>query len=337
MTDPFHDKAQLAALKDWLTVPLVWQRLGLPGAPRKSCRSPFREDRKPSFSIYDNDRRWADHSTGEKGDAIDFLARACGLPRGEALRRYRAMGGLVEPPASLGKRLIHRPTKYAAVLPPLHAPSFDETGAVARSRGLHPAAVALATRLGTLAFGEVCGFPCWILTDQSKLIAEARRIDRQPFPPQGELGQRKAHTLRGSSKSWPVGLALLKRLPHFRALMLLEGGPDYLAALHFCLEQDIHDVLPIAMLGRGVGAKIHPEALSLLKGRRIRLCPHNDADGGGMTAAQMWATQLNEHGCTVDFCGFKSLVQADGSPVNDLNEAVFTAPSHAHKLTRLFP
>ena len=57
-------------------IPEMWEELKLPGYPKASCSSPFRRDRKPSFSIYDKDRRWMDHSTGENGDVVDFIAMA---------------------------------------------------------------------------------------------------------------------------------------------------------------------------------------------------------------------------------------------------------------------
>ncbi|MDB6140560.1 MAG: zinc finger protein, partial [Verrucomicrobiaceae bacterium] len=195
----------------------------------------------------------------------------------------------------------------------------------------------LARSLGTLVFGQVCGHFCWILRDQAGHVAEARRVDGLPIPELGEMSQRKAHTLRGSLKSWPGGAGVLERRPHVRALMLVEGGPDYLAVLHFCLEREVHDVLPIAMLGRGTGARIHPEALALLQGRRVRLYPHADADGGGMAGARLWAAQLHQHGCQVDFFTFTGLTLADGRPVKDLNDAALLSPALAPRLAHLFP
>jgi hypothetical protein len=58
-----------------LPIPTLWQRLGLPGIVRNNCciRSPLRDDdRSPSFSIYDQGRRWKDHATGQGGDSFDF-------------------------------------------------------------------------------------------------------------------------------------------------------------------------------------------------------------------------------------------------------------------------
>jgi DNA primase len=84
----YFDKLKIASIKDRLTIPVLWQILKLPGIPRKSCHSPFREDRRPSFSIYDNDRRWKDHSTGDGGDGIEFIAKAKGITQKEAFKLF---------------------------------------------------------------------------------------------------------------------------------------------------------------------------------------------------------------------------------------------------------
>ena len=68
-----HD---IPALKDRLLIPEVWQRLRLEGQPAAKCRSPFREDKNPSFSITKDGRRWKDYGTGQGGDVIDFIASA---------------------------------------------------------------------------------------------------------------------------------------------------------------------------------------------------------------------------------------------------------------------
>lgn len=120
--------------------------------------------------------------------------------------------------------------------------------------------------------------------------------------------------------------------------MLVEGTPDYLAALHFCIERDIWDVLPIAMLGRQTGrGQIHPDALALLKGQRVRIYPHADKDGGGMEAASTWAAQLAAIGCVVDAFTFDGLTKRDGSLVNDLNDTALIHPDQQHELESILP
>ena len=333
-----HD---LAAVKERLLIPELWARLGLPGQARVSCRSPFRPERQPSFSIYDSGRQWKDHGTGEGGDAIDFLARACHLDVAEATRRFLVLAGVTLnsgfPPAARRSAGSHSRPATKLQLPPLHQGSPAELQAVARHRHLSTQAVSLAQSLRTLAFGNVCGHPCWILGDEAGRLAEARRLDGRPFPAQGPLGERKAHTLRGSRKDWPCGTAVLRRHPSCRIVMLVEGGPDYLAALHLLLALDRWDILPIALLGRSTGTRLCPQALALLAGRHVRLYPHADADGGGTHAAQGWAQQLHQHGCTCDFFNFTALHQTDGTPVKDLNDAVLTRSDQLPELAALLP
>ena len=326
-----HD---IPALKERLLIFEVWQRLGLPGQPAASCRSPFRPDKSPSFSIYDGGRRWKDFSNNEGGDVIDFIAAACKIDTQEATRRFLVMAGVpLTDMASYSPSL--RPASL--VLPLLHRGSTTEIERVATTRHLCPEAVSLAHCLPTLAFGDVCGFSSWILTDQAKRIAEARRLDGKTFPAVDKLGERKAHTLKGSSKAWPVGTAVLRRIPQFRAIMLVEGSPDYLAALHFAFLFEKWDVLPVAMLGRSTGIQMEATALSLLAGRRVRIYPHADADGGGMASAQIWAAQLHAAGCTVDFFDFNGLTRRDGRPVNDLNDAALIDTEQQPEILNLLP
>lgn len=324
----------IPALKERLLIPEVWQRLGLPGQPAASCRSPFRPDKSPSFSVYDGGRRWKDFSNNEGGDVIDFIAAACKIDTQEATRRFLAMAGV---PIAVAPACSHSLRPASLVLPRLHRGSAAEIKTVSRTRHICPEAVSLAHNLPTVVFGEVCGFPCWILTDQARRIAEARRLDGKPFPAVDKLGERKAHTLKGSSKSWPVGTAVLGRIPQFRAIMLVEGGPDYLAAVHFAYLHEKWDVLPVAMLGRSTGTQIDAAALAMLAGRRVRVFPHADKDGGGMASAKSWAAQLHAKGCQVDFFDFNGLSRRDGKPVNDLNDAALIAPEQQPEILTILP
>jgi hypothetical protein len=52
----------------------------------KSCRSPFRSDRNPSFSVYADGRRWKDFGTEEGGDVVDFVAKALDESKSEAAK-----------------------------------------------------------------------------------------------------------------------------------------------------------------------------------------------------------------------------------------------------------
>lgn len=176
---------------------------------------------------------------------------------------------------------------FAAILRTHNLPMEAEAGLV------------LAHSFRVLHFAEVGGFASWLVSDESRKVAEAHRLDGSPFPPVGSLGQRKAHPLKGSVMSWPVGL--LPRLSadrHRRVpVVLVEGGPDLLAAfaLLACLPMAERDFLPVAMLG--TGASIGPDAIELLSRREVVIVAHGDK--AGADAAARWASQLTKAACTV--------------------------------------
>ncbi|MBS0632058.1 MAG: hypothetical protein JSS11_09105 [Verrucomicrobia bacterium] len=231
-----HD---IPALKERLLIPEVWQKLGLEGRPAESCRSPFREDKNPSFSISKDGKRWKDYGTSQNGDVIDFIAMARQLSKGEAFKVFLEMAG-VRPqapghaPRAASARRASFKEQATALLPPqpeehpdgmrvpLQSGRPEDRLLVAETRRLTPEAVSLALALRTLTFAIVQGYRCWLLTDAASRIAEARRIDGMPFQECGPLGRRKAHTLRGSRKSWPLaagrgGAAAPAAVPHAAA------------------------------------------------------------------------------------------------------------------------
>jgi hypothetical protein len=74
-----------------LPVPVLWQRLGLPGHVTGNCcvRSPLRDDdRRPSFSIYAGGTRWKDFGTGQGGDSFDFYQAIKGTDAKGAWRAF---------------------------------------------------------------------------------------------------------------------------------------------------------------------------------------------------------------------------------------------------------
>ena len=55
-----------------LDIPAVAAQVFPQWRPALSCVSPFREDRNPSFSVYDQGQKWKDHATGDHGDAVEL-------------------------------------------------------------------------------------------------------------------------------------------------------------------------------------------------------------------------------------------------------------------------
>jgi hypothetical protein len=203
---------------------------------------------------------------------------------------------------------------------------------IVANRKIDEMALRQVESFGVLRFGEVWDQPSWVLTDHSGRCAEARRLNNRAYPEVGDLTERKAHTLGGSRKDWPVGLRV-DRGPDFEYLdaaeiiCLVEGGPDYLAAWHFILAEPYPSMcLPATILGRGVAKRIHQQALKLCAKKRIRIFPHADADNGGLKRACDWAWQFEEAGCTVEIFDLRGLTKVDGSPVKDLNDLIELDP-----------
>ena len=321
-------------VKAYYTINDAWHDLNLGGAPDKSCRCPWREDRSPSFSVYDEGKRFKDFATGDAGDVADFVALVlhCNLKDALTWCRERLNPNFKTDLSRLPRPIARKDEdRRELILPTANPGEKLEWETVARLRGIHPYALEMAAKIDALLFGSVCSFPSWILHEPGK-IAEARRMDGELFPQIGRLSKRKAHTLAGSRKDWPLGTRLLE--PSSMAL-IVEGGPDWLAALHFIALRKAYGCVPVAMMGRS--NHISAEAITIFQGRRVRIYPHNDPDGGGLDAARRWGAQLREVGCEVDAFTFDGLVRADGRPVNDLNDAVAINPKDQFKLEALLP
>jgi hypothetical protein len=286
-----------------------------------------------------------DWSAGKDYDAVAFIGEALGLQNGEAIRKFIELAN-GRAPALPPPTVFRAPEKTRPAAPNLSGlrkASRAELQQIADSRNIDHRVVEFAQDLGTLRVGEVCGYLSWVLLDASGLCAEGRRLNRKPYPAvineRVQLGERKAHTLRGSRKDWPVGLLpSAEYRKAVEAILVVEGGPDYLAALHFATKQGKRGILPAAILGRGQGLRgLHPDALEHFRAHRVRICPHNDSDGLGIAHALRWSKQLQQVGCEVDFFVFNGLRKADGSPAKDLNDCTQLAPQSMGKLEELFP
>ena len=320
----------LQAAKERLSIPALWQLLNLPGKPGKSCRSPFREDRSESFSVFEDGRRWKDFSTGEGGDVADFLAAASGSSPEEGAKRLIQMAGTLPPERTNEPRKTvcsHDAADSERERKRATWPSFDcitdeELETIAALRGLSPEGVRFAAWDGILYCADSREGRAWIITDRTGRNAQARRMDGKPWERIGA----KARTLPGAAASWPIGLPVLA--PEFSCVALCEGGPDLLAA--YCAArwlglQDI--VVPASMLG--ASNRIPDDALRHFTGKRVRIFAHDDEPG--QAAAARWAEQIAGTGAEVDGYSFAGLMQADGSPVADLNDFMRMTPEQIEK------
>ena len=305
---------------------------------------PLHKEKTASFYVYRDDNHYHCYGCGAHGDVTDLEQALRGGTRAEAAARLGAQRlhdvKRQEPPS-------FRTQTQSPILRPdlsrLRRANRAELEQIANSRGIDPCAVQLAQHMGTLRVGEVCRYLSWVLMDASGMCAEGRRLNRKPYPAitngKVELGERKAHTLRGSRKDWPVGIVpAAEYRTSVEAILVVEGGPDYLAALHFALKQRKKGISSVAILGRGQGLRgLHPDSLEHFRSQRVRILPHDDPDGGSYQSALRWAKQLMQVEAEVDFFTFKGLRTTSGHPVKDLNDCTQLAPEQLSKLEELFP
>jgi hypothetical protein len=200
----------------------------------------------------------------------------------------------------------------------------------ADKRGICVEALEQAQRMGTARVGIVCRHPSIVLLDQSGRCMEARRLDNLKYPAIGGLPERKAHTIAHSCKAWPVGILPYRQyLRRCDLIALVEGGPDYFAALHFAHVSGATGVVPAAVLSRAVTG-FHPGSNELFQGKRVRIFPHHDPDGRSYKNALAWAWQLKQLGCKVDFFTFEDL------PAKDLNDCATLGPEFSKQLEGMF-
>ena len=330
----------IADIKERLPIPEAWRLLGLPGEPGRCVASPFRADRHPSFSIFDDGRRFKDHSgASPAGDVLDFIAAALRCDTKGALEWARGVlgGGAVPvsgvraPIRSVDGRTDAAPPRK---LPPLRLAQPGELEALARLRGFRVPVLEAAQAAGLLRMVPAergWGAVCWAVTCPARRIAEARRLDGRPFPErrwkdgsgsEHRLAERKCHAwaVTAQAKAWPVNLAAVQAA---RAVAFCEGGPDLLAALHLIDREGAQDVAAVAMLGAANG-RLAAECLPAFKDKRVRIFAHHDA--AGYAAAQCWARQLRAAGAAVDAFSVATLERHDGKRGKDLCDLLAIGP-----------
>jgi len=321
LLSPHNTRSTLTDAKARVNIHTLWIHFNFAGNSNVNpCLSPFRVDHRPSFSVNQAGTLFHDFATGEAGDAVDFYQRATGLPQKDACRKFMELAGGCRIHAPQTGRMSARvvDTKPKPVFPEIQAGTALDFAQLASLRGISLEGLTWAGDRGLLWFATLKDHPSWIITDGARVNAQARRMDGKPWEHIGA----KAWTLPGSWASWPLGIAEARSFP---AIALCEGGPDLLAGHYLAQwEQATHptrrDVrcVPVAMLG--ASQRIHPDALTLFAGKRVRIFGHDDEAGRG--AVERWAAQLATVGADVDAFSFAGLRRVTGEPVKDLNDAL---------------
>ncbi len=335
---PLADR--VAEAKRLLPLPQLMERRGLGSHAKTEAFCPFHENTKTkAFSIFQDERghwRWKCHSQCGHGDEITLLEKLDGLSNKEATRQYIASAGVASGsgpclPVARAFAPLPRPPSPARVkpsLPSMEAGCDADLAQLASLRRVSLVSLLIARDVGLLRFATLRGHRAWIVTDEERVNAQARRLD-------GELWEHigaKAWTLPGSWASHPIGLKLAE---HYPSILLVEGGGDLLAALHF-IEVQLDSVTWAVVAMLGASQRIPVDALRIFAGKRVRVFPHTD--DAGKEAARKWARQLMEAGAVkVDAFTFTGLRKADGSPVGDLNDCTAIHPDDASELEGLLP
>ena len=284
------DPSPLDRAKDHLSIFILWHALGLPGTAKKICRSPFREDKKASFSISDDGKVFHDFATGDSGDVVAFVARAKRCSISDAARELIRIAALTPPQAT-------RPPAIRKTLrvPAFAVPTVGDLEEIQRVRGWPCfAGLEIAVQRGLL---HVCTMSddrvdrrAWAITDSARRSIQVRRVDGQLWT----WNNAKAWTLGGSIAGWPIGAA---DIGERHTVLFCEGGPDFLAA-HGLAWLAARATSAAVVCVPGATASLCPDALPLFAGKHVRIFEH--ADTPGSTAGQRWASQLTQAGATVD-------------------------------------
>jgi len=313
-----------AEIKQRISIPWLWRHHNLPRDPKPGgrCRSPFYEDNNPDFFLSRDGSWFVDHGEPDhKGDVIGFEMLASGCTRGEAIRKLRELANFPQKLSATRQNGQNWPISSPTKLRPMELDYLERGDAndlkrLANLRCIDFEALEKATAAGVLQFATLKGFRAWVVIDQTRYVAEARRLDGELWE---HIGGAKSWTLPGGSegrKSWPIGIL---EAQSFRSIALVEGSADFVAAYHWIWAENKFGVAPVAVLGASMS--IHPVALPLFAKKRVRIFPHYDAGRlNGFDAARRWEAQLKSVGADVDCFDFSGLKRSDGQAVADLND-----------------
>ena len=302
---------------------------------------PLHEERTPSFYVNPEKQIFNCFGCGAAGSIIDLHMGLCGIDEGTAMRELSPAGGNNKPwtkqpqPQAIAKSdpLTDEGKAFKRrSWPAFETPTRAEIAAIAAQRDLSFEGVAIAVKRGLLFCTEWHERRAWVVTDSSRINAQARRIDGEIWKVE-DVYETKAWTLPGSVGGWPVGV---REAQPFPAIALVEGSADLLAAFHLAwCETSTPETLAlgkgadilgnlgvVAMLGANV--KIADAVLPLFAGKRVRLFVHNDH--AGYSGTRTWAAALKAAGATIDGFSFRGFLQSNGQPVNDFNDFVRLDP-----------
>ena len=154
--------------KQIVTINSVWEVYNLPGKPGKSCKAPHRKDRSPSFSVYEDGRRFKDFGTGENGDVINFISLIKGIPEAQAYKDLFNLAGAGSNIPKLPLKLKDKEktqSEYFNYYQNLRRGTTYEMYELAELRGIGFNGIKLAHDRGHLRFTSSKAGIIWALAD----------------------------------------------------------------------------------------------------------------------------------------------------------------------------
>jgi hypothetical protein len=301
-------------IRQRLTIWDLAERLSLTLRRKNPCESPFERQKTPSFSVYEDGKKFNDFSNSEhRGDVFDFYRIATGCDHKQAFLALKEIVFGTGSVAPIARAWVKRPEeKKEPVVRTFDVPTDAELEQLGKLRHIKPYALSEAVRRGLLRTGDAYGHRAWIVTDSSHWNHRARRLDGKPWD--HTEARPKAICATGSRASWPIGIPEAKDYP---CIALCEGEGDFLAAFQFLMDMFVENlVAPVCMAG--ASNRIPDDALPLFAGKRVRIFVH--ADRSGEEAAERWYGQLKTVAADVDGFEFGGLYMQDGSVITDLND-----------------
>lgn len=272
-----------------ISIPEAWRRLGLPGNPKKSCRSPFRQEKSPSFSVFEDSGvwLWKDFAQNQGGDVVSFVAQAKNCGQSDAAKWLidQAGQGFVAKPQIMEQESESK--KSGLIMPTTDRGTYSDVVKLQKLRDLPMnAGVEILLNRGLLRF---CDIPdvgrCWIVFDSSYLNAQVRTLD-------GSLihGKLKAKSLKGSQAGRAIGIQEAQR---FKSIWIVEGTPDLLAASTMAFMQGKTSETGFVCI-TGASNQIHGDDLPAFTDKHVTIFGHHDQNGAGQEAAKKWARQIGK-------------------------------------------
>jgi hypothetical protein len=255
--------------------------------------SPFHRDKKPSFSIYDGDRRCRDHALGVDFDALNLVGYCLGFgehqqfytPRQWALIAQwftDRTGALGICPVLTPKSSFKNPFWMDA----LTWPTDEQLSKIAITRKLFLAGLDQARERRHLFVGSTDKIDFWAYTDRSESLL-MRRLDGQMWALAN--GQQTKNWTPAGYRQKPIGIVEAHR---YLTLWLVEGAPDALAAYCWALLkfQPLSEIGIICAPSGVTRLDKEPDLWRGLEDYPVTIFAHGDS--AGQTSALRWKRQL---------------------------------------------